>query len=141
MPWTGPISVSLALMLSCDAAVTPIVMDDDGNPLDVGHITRTIPRRLRRALDARDCGCAFPGCGRPAAWTDAHHIQHWSRNGETKLSNLVLLCRFHHTKIHHGGWDVFIGDDHHPWFIPPLWIDRERKPRPAHNRRQLDFSR
>ena len=70
--------------LSCDASITPIVMDDDGNPLDVGRTTRTIPRRLRRALDARDCGCAFPGCGRPAAWTDGHHIHHWSNGGRNE---------------------------------------------------------
>ncbi|MGW6375645.1 DUF222 domain-containing protein [Rhodococcus sp. NPDC055112] len=72
MPWLGPIGLRLAVTLSCDASITPIVMDDDGNPLNVGRTTRTIPRRLRRALDARDCGCAFPGCGRPAAWTDGH---------------------------------------------------------------------
>ncbi|MFC9788824.1 DUF222 domain-containing protein [Rhodococcus sp. NPDC127528] len=136
MPWLGPISDRLAALISCDASITPIVMDAEGNPLDVGRTTRTIPRRLRRALDARDCGCAFPGCGRPAAWTDGHHIQHWSNGGETKLSNLLLLCRFHHRLIHKGDWSVFIGDDNHPWFIPPAWIDFERRPVPAHNRRQ-----
>ncbi|MBP1158453.1 MULTISPECIES: HNH endonuclease signature motif containing protein [unclassified Rhodococcus (in: high G+C Gram-positive bacteria)] len=137
MPWLGPIGLRLAVTASCDASITPIVMDDDGNPLDVGRTTRTIPRRLRRALDARDCGCAFPGCGRPAAWTDGHHIHHWSNGGETKLSNLVLLCRFHHTLIHKGDWQVHIGHDQHPWFTPPNWIDHERKPIPAHNRSQL----
>ncbi|MGW0175943.1 DUF222 domain-containing protein [Rhodococcus sp. NPDC003322] len=76
MPWLGPISIRHAAMLSCDASVTPIAMDDDGSPLDVGTTARTIPRRIRRALDARDCGCTFPGCGRPAAWTDGHHIHH-----------------------------------------------------------------
>ncbi|TQF67027.1 DUF222 domain-containing protein [Rhodococcus spelaei] len=139
MPWMGPISIRTAAILSCDAAITPIVMDDNGNPLDVGKTTRVIPRRIRRALDARDCGCAFPNCGRPAAWTDGHHICHWSRGGETKLSNLVLLCRFHHTMIHKGDWQVFIGDDGHPWFRPPKWIDPDRNPVPAHNRRQLRF--
>ncbi|MGW6374726.1 DUF222 domain-containing protein [Rhodococcus sp. NPDC055112] len=137
MPWLGPIGLRLAVTLSCDASITPIVMDDDGNPLDVGRTTRTIPRRLRRALDARDCGCAFPGCGRPAAWTDGHHVHHWSDGGETKLSNLVLLCRFHHTLIHKGDWQVHIGNDQHPWFTPPNWIDNKRKPIPAHNRSQL----
>ncbi|GAA4486807.1 HNH endonuclease signature motif containing protein [Rhodococcus olei] len=140
MPWLGPISIRLAAMLSCDATITPIVMDHDGNPLDVGRTTRTIPRRLRRALDARDCGCAFPGCGRPAAWTDGHHIHHWSNGGETQLSNLVLLCRFHHRRIHKGDWEVYIGDDGHPWFLPPHWIDTDRKPVPSHNRRQLAFT-
>ncbi|MFD4179602.1 DUF222 domain-containing protein [Rhodococcus sp. NPDC058481] len=142
MPWLGPISLDLAAQISCDADITPIAMDHEGNPLDVGHTTRLISRRLRRALNARDCGCAFPGCGRPAAWTEAHHIQHWSNNGPTTLSNLVLLCRFHHTTIHRGDWTVYISkDDGHPWFVPPKWIDTQRRPVPAHNRRnQFTFA-
>ncbi|TJZ76995.1 DUF222 domain-containing protein [Rhodococcus oryzae] len=142
MPWLGPISLDLAAQISCDADITPITMDSDGNPIDVGRTTRLIPRKLRRALNARDCGCAFPGCGRPAAWTEAHHIIHWSNGGPTNLSNLVLLCRFHHTTIHRGDWTVHISkDDSHPWFTPPTWIDPQRKPMPAHNRRnQLPFA-
>ncbi|WP_345347093.1 HNH endonuclease signature motif containing protein [Rhodococcus olei] len=140
MPWLGPITDSLAATLSCDATVTAITMDADGTPLDVGRTTRLIPRRLRRALHARDCGCAFLGCGRPAAWTDGHHIHHWSHGGPTKLSNLVLLCRFHHRVIHKGDWQVFISDDGHPWFTPPRWIDPQRRPVPAHNRRHLAFT-
>ncbi|TJZ73250.1 DUF222 domain-containing protein [Rhodococcus oryzae] len=141
MPWLGPISLDLAAQISCDADITPITMDSDGNPIDVGRTTRLIPRKLRRALNSRDCGCAFPGCGRPAAWTEGHHIQHWSNGGPTNLSNLVLLCRFHHTTIHRGDWTVSIGDDGHPWFTPPTWIDPQRKPMPAHNRRnQLPFA-
>ncbi|MFG1782280.1 DUF222 domain-containing protein [Rhodococcus oryzae] len=142
MPWLGPISLDLAAQISCDADITPITMDCDGNPLDVGRTTRLIPRKLRRALNSRDCGCAFPGCGRPAAWTEGHHIQHWSNGGPTNLSNLVLLCRFHHTTIHRGDWTVTISkDDGHPWFTPPTWIDPRRQPVPAHNRRnQLPFA-
>ncbi|AQA21678.1 hypothetical protein BTZ20_5756 [Rhodococcus sp. MTM3W5.2] len=142
MPWLGPISLDLAARISCDADITPITMDTHGNPIDVGRTTRLIPRKLRRALNSRDCGCAFPGCGRPAAWTEGHHIQHWSNGGPTNLSNLVLLCRFHHTTIHRGDWTVHISnDDGHPWFTPPTWIDPRRQPVPAHNRRnQLPFA-
>ncbi|SEL35847.1 HNH endonuclease [Rhodococcus maanshanensis] len=142
MPWLGPITLDLAAQISCDADITPITMDPDGNPIDVGRTTRLIPRKLRRALNARDCGCAFPGCGRPAAWTEGHHIQHWSNGGPTNLSNLVLLCRFHHTTIHRGDWTVTINkDDGHPWFTPPAWVDPHRQPMPAHNRRnQLTFA-
>ncbi|MGW6377627.1 DUF222 domain-containing protein [Rhodococcus sp. NPDC055112] len=142
MPWLGPITLDLAAQIACDADITPITMDTDGNPLDVGRTTRLIPRKLRRALNSRDCGCAFPGCGRPAAWTEGHHIQHWSNGGPTNLSNLVLLCRFHHTTIHRGDWTVHISkDDGHPWFTPPTWIDPRRQPMPAHNRRnQLPFA-
>ncbi|MFI6430468.1 HNH endonuclease signature motif containing protein [Rhodococcus oryzae] len=66
----------------------------------------------------------------------------WSNGGPTNLSNLVLLCRFHHTTIHRGDWTVHISkDDGHPWFTPPTWIDPRRQPVPAHNRRnQLLFA-
>ncbi|SDC91714.1 HNH endonuclease signature motif containing protein [Rhodococcus tukisamuensis] len=137
MPWAGPVSAAIAARLSCDATVTPIFVDRGGNPLDVGRTTRIISPKLRKALVARDCGCAFPGCGRPAAWTDAHHIIHWSDGGPTALANLVLLCKKHHTIIHKNHWAVAIGDDGHPWFTPPAWVDPARRPRPAHNRREI----
>ena len=76
----------------------------DGSVLDVGRKTRTIPPALRRALDARDRGCRFPGCG--LRFADAHHIVHWADGGETKLDNTVLLCRRHHRRVHEGGYRV-----------------------------------
>ena len=72
--------------------------------LDVGRKTRTVPPALRRALDARDRGCRFPGCG--LRFTDAHHIVHWADGGETKLENTLLLCRSHHRRVHEGGSQV-----------------------------------
>ena len=76
----------------------------DGSVLDVGRKTRTIPPALRRALDARDRGCRFPGCG--LRFTDAHHVVHWADGGETKLGNTILLCRSHHRRVHEGGYRV-----------------------------------
>ncbi len=70
-------------MLACDAAVIPIILDGAGQPLDVGRATRTIPDGLRRAVAARDLGCAFPGCGRPPSWCEVHHIREWRDGGET----------------------------------------------------------
>ncbi len=77
-----------------------------GSVLDVGRKTRTIPPALRRALEARDRGCRFPGCG--LRFTDAHHIVHWADGGETKLDNTLLLCRSHHRTVHEGGYRVCI---------------------------------
>jgi len=115
-------------MLCCDAAVVPIVMDGAGQPLDVGRATRTIPDGLRRAVAARDRGCAHPGCDRPPSWCECHHIVPWECGGETKLSNLAMLCRVHHRQIHSTEWICRIRDGL-PEFIPPAWIDPERRPR------------
>jgi HNH endonuclease len=52
----------------------------------------------------RDGGCAVPGCDRPLAWCEAHHLRHWLHGGATDLANLVLLCRAHHRAVHEGGW-------------------------------------
>ncbi|MEO9222765.1 MAG: HNH endonuclease, partial [Mycobacteriaceae bacterium] len=106
----------------------------EGVPLNLGRTQRLVSPGQRRALIARDHGCAFPGCNRPPAWTEAHHIVHWIDGGPTDLANLVLLCRRHHRVIHHDGWTIQIGTDAHPWFLPPAWMDPSRQPRPAQHR-------
>ncbi len=65
----------------------------NGQMLSVSRKTRTTPPPIRRAQEFRDQGCRFPGC--TSQHCDAHHIVHWADGGETKLSNLVLLCRRH----------------------------------------------
>ncbi|HKB47734.1 MAG TPA: DUF222 domain-containing protein [Ktedonobacterales bacterium] len=91
--------------LSCDASVVRIVENEQGEPLDVGRKTRTIPPAIRRALNARDPGCCFPGCTH-RRYLDAHHIEHWAAGGATKLANLVNLCRSHHRLVHEGGMAI-----------------------------------
>ena len=99
-----------ARRLGCDASVIRLVVDTKGEPLDVGRRTRTIPPTLRRALAARDQGCRYPGCT-ATRYVDGHHVQHWAAGGETKLANLVLLCRYHHRLVHEGGASVVVLDD------------------------------
>ncbi len=130
---TGPLSIATARRLACDCHLTPIVMDD-GVPLNLGRTSRTVSKKQRRALIARDHGCAFPGCDTPPAHCEGHHIKHWADGGPTDLDNLVLLCRYHHTLLHHSHWDVEIGVDRKPWFTPPSTVDPYKKPIPAHNR-------
>ncbi|MEQ1580977.1 MAG: DUF222 domain-containing protein [Steroidobacteraceae bacterium] len=99
----GPsIAAETARRLSCDASVVTIVENDLGEPLNVGRKTRSIHPALRRALKARDKGCRFPGCTN-TRFVDAHHIHHWADGGETKQSNLLSLCRFHHRLVHEVG--------------------------------------
>jgi len=95
--------------IACDASRVVMTHDSDGSVLDVGRKTRTVPPAIRRALNHRDGGCRFPGCG--LRFCDAHHIKHWADGGETRLDNLVLLCRRHHRAVHEDGFRVEMGED------------------------------
>jgi hypothetical protein len=98
----GPaMAAETARRLACDASLIAIIENEKGEPLNVGRKTRTIPPAIRRALNSRDIGCRFPGCTF-TRYVDGHHIKHWAQGGETKLSNLVTLCRFHHRQVHEG---------------------------------------
>lgn len=134
-PWAGPLSIDAARMLACDAVVSRIVVDDHGVPLAHGRAHRTATAAQRRALAIRDGGCAFPSCATPAAWTDAHHIEHWLDGGATDLDNLVLLCGHHHRLMHHTGWEVRVGPDRRPEFLPPPEVDLHRTPIPGNSSR------
>ncbi len=86
--------------MACDAAIIPVILGSDSQPLDVGRKKRLVTRAMRTALWLEDQGCSFPGCSTPAQWTDAHHVRHWLHGGTTCLSNLALLCRRHHVYVH-----------------------------------------
>ena len=101
------VSTETARRMACDAGTVVMVEAADGSVLDVGRKTRTIPPALRRALQARDHGCRFPGC--TARRCDAHHVRHWADGGATRLDNLVLLCRRHHRAVHEEGFSVRVG--------------------------------
>ena len=107
----GPaMAAETARRLACDCSVVTILQDETGRPLDVGRKTRSIPPALRRALHSRDRGCVFPGCTHQR-YVDGHHVHHWAEGGETKLTNLVSLCRFHHRQVHEGGVTIQRLDD------------------------------
>jgi hypothetical protein len=89
--------------LACDASVMRVVLAGRSELLDVGRRTPLIPPAMRRAVIVRDRRCRFPGCDRPHAWCDAHHVVHWADGGPTAVQNLMLLCRRHHRKVHERG--------------------------------------
>src|SRR5439155_11550272 len=103
------VSAEMSQRLACDAGRVVMRHDADGRIVEIGARTRTIPPALRRALHHRDRGCRFPGCGRPVAV--GHHIRHWAQGGPTTLSNLALLCRWHHGAVHEGGYQVELEPD------------------------------
>jgi hypothetical protein len=123
----GFLSAATVRRLACDAGIIPIVMKGAGQVLDIGRDRRLFSGHLRRALVARDRGCAFPACDKPARYCDGHHARHWVDGGVTALHNAVLLCRHHHRVIHEGEWHVRIVEGL-PQFIPPDYIDPEHKP-------------
>ncbi|PYM35877.1 MAG: HNH endonuclease [Candidatus Rokuibacteriota bacterium] len=90
--------------LACDASRVVMRHDRDGRVVEVDARTRTIPPALRRALQHRDRGCRFPGCGVRVG--QGHHIPHWAQGGPTTLSNLALLCRRHHRAVHEEGYTL-----------------------------------
>jgi hypothetical protein len=102
----GPaISPATAQAIACSATITWMLHDHDGTLLDVGRRHRTPPPALRRAVRERDrYRCQFPGC--ESRKTDIHHIVHWAKHGETKLVNLILLCKAHHVIVHDGGYII-----------------------------------
>jgi hypothetical protein len=95
--------------LACDASRVVVQEAPDGTPLSVGRRTRIVPPHIRRALDLRDGGCRFPGCGNRIC--EAHHIIPWQEGGPTELENLILLCRRHHRFVHEAGFRVELGTD------------------------------
>jgi hypothetical protein len=115
----GPsVAAETARRLACESSVVTLLEDAAGEPLNVGRRTRSIPPAMRRALQARDRGCRFPGCTHQR-YVDGHHVRHWAAGGETKLSNLVLLCRTHHRAVHEGGVRIEARDDGALGFIVP----------------------
>jgi len=98
----GPVHPATARRIACDAVRTVVTVASPADgpawmavstpalPLSAGRATRIIPAHIRTALHLRDQGCRFPGCDRPPAWTDGHHIVHWAQGGATELGNLVL---------------------------------------------------
>jgi hypothetical protein len=130
------LSPSATRRLACEAQILPVVLDGASVPIDVGRARRPYTGAARSAVVLRDGGCAFPGCDRPSRWCQIHHIAFWAHGGRTDRDNGVALCSYHHRLIHRQEWQVRIGVDKRPEFIPPAHNDPERRPRrnPYHPR-------
>jgi len=84
--------------VTCDATCE-VWFERAGQVIGSGRATRTVNRRLRRALEHRDRCCVVPGCSATRG-LHAHHVRHWEDGGPTELSNLVLVCPYHHRSHH-----------------------------------------
>jgi hypothetical protein len=125
------LTVPEALRLADEAAISLLVRDARGAILKHGRLKRIATRAQTLALIARDRGCSFPGCDRPPEWCQRHHVVGWAEGGRTDLDNLTLICGYHHRHFEAEGWSCRLVEGLPTW-IPPHWIDRERRPRRNH---------
>lgn len=120
MEFSLPISARTVERLACDCNLTRVLLGADSAVIDVGRAKRVVAGPTRRAINARDGSCRWPGCDRPASWSAAHHVAHWMHGGTSDLSNLVLLCHRHHRMVHEGGWQLVRSDDGMMLTVPPF---------------------
>ena len=118
-PDGAPLPQAAADVWGCDPDLWAIIVNDMGIPVDVGRTQRLATIAQRRAIAVRDGGCTFPGCDAPINWCDHHHIDDWNSGGETDLSNLVALCRYHHGITHRTGWTMHLDDQQVPHWTSP----------------------
>ena len=137
--FTGPVTAWTVRKIACDADIIPVLLGGEGRILDIGRASRLFPPHLRKALIARDQGCAFPGCTIPAPWCEAHHITYWSRGGTSGTDNGTLLCSHHHHVIHKEAWSIQVRTGV-PWFIPPPHLDPRQRPRRNHYFKPADLT-
>ncbi len=122
-------SATHAQRLACNAHLVALYLDSESKVLDHGTARRLYDRHQRLALAVRDQGCVWPGCDRPPAWCEAHHLNFWSEDGPTDLDNAALVCHFHHFLLHEGEWTARRADDGVVEVIPPARVDPDRVPR------------
>jgi hypothetical protein len=106
-----PISVKALERLACDSSVTSVLFGANSAISDVSRAQRSVSGATRRAVNTRDPHCCWPGCDRPANWTQAHHLKPWARGGNSALDNIIPLCLRHHWMVHEGGWKILRTDD------------------------------
>lgn len=130
-----PVPAGTLRQLLCDADLLPVVLGGPSEILDVGHSQRFVTPAQRLALEARDGGCAFPGCDKPPQDCHAHHMIPWWQGGPSDLSNLVLVCAHHHGIVEPSRdptadrWQIRLGTDSTPEVTPPRRVDPHQRPR------------
>ena len=122
------ISVPEALTLFGDARIFPVLLGNTGEILAYGSARRIFTEGQRLAMIARDLGCSFPGCTRPPALCQSHHITGYAITRRTTVADGTLLCGFHHREHDDLGWTCHMINGIPHW-TPPRWIDPTQTPR------------
>lgn len=127
-----PVSVETVERTVCTGGTVPLSFTAEGQVLELGREARLFSGHQKVALAARDGGCIWPDCDKSPAWTEAHHINQWARDGgRTDVGDGVLLCRYHHMLLHNNHWEIVRRGAEY-WLIPPPEIDPARQPRKLH---------
>ena len=119
----SPISLNTVQQFLCNTGQLRMFVNEEGHPLKLGRTQRFFSEAQRVAMSLRDGGCLFPGCDMPASRSEAHHVDHWVRDGgATDIDSGILLCAHCHRRLHHEGWQA-IADRGRFWLQPPATID------------------
>ena len=123
-----PVSGRTARQLADQADIAVCFTNAKGAVLDLWRTRRIATTAQTLALIARDAGCSFPGCDVAPQWCERHHVIAWYDGGNTNLTNLTLVCSYHHHQFAQRGWQCVINTDGLPVWIPPKWIDPRQRP-------------
>ncbi|MFL6160702.1 MAG: DUF222 domain-containing protein, partial [Jatrophihabitantaceae bacterium] len=121
----GTLTIDDALRLAAQGNVLPAVLDDAGGILAYGRGRRLASPGQRKALFARDRGCTFPGCDRPAAKSEIHHATDWATGGHTDLNSMAIACGYHNNLAPAQGWQTVMINGVPHW-QPPDWHPIQR---------------
>jgi hypothetical protein len=115
----GSVLPATVQRLLCGSWISRVIMNAQGEVLDLGRRARLFSPAQQRAIKIRDGGCALACCDRPPEWCDAHHLDPYGppTNGETNLDNGIGLCRPHHTLVHKGWTPIQDADGN--WYLQP----------------------
>ncbi|WP_345483323.1 HNH endonuclease signature motif containing protein [Planotetraspora phitsanulokensis] len=89
------LSISDLHRLARTSSLTRMVLDAEGQVLDMGRAVRLATAPQRRAVFARYSTCWVDGCPLPAVLCQIDHADNWSDGGRTDLRLLGPACQFH----------------------------------------------
>jgi len=87
-----PVPMAAVTQFACAGGIQRLLTNTEGRILSLGSPERCFTPQQRRAIAARDGGCAIPGCRIPASWCEVHHVREHSQGGPTHTDNGVPLC-------------------------------------------------
>ena len=117
IPGVGRIPAATARVLAGDAIIKGL-LTKGAEIQAVRHFGRTVPSRLRTALQVRDPVCVVPGCDEREDLELDHYRIPWADGGESRLDNLARICGWHHYLKTYCGYRLFGGPGAWTWQKP-----------------------